>query len=155
MQIGYEPYIMMHRDYVPFYDERFRGYYWCGGETCPARQAVTGVGLRCVACGPPPGLSPLRHGPLPACRNKVQHLMHISLQNGFNFLVHPTAFVVHVPHKKPSTKWLTRKMGQVGRVRPDERGAERAASAVVRAWCGCDCAAVCRASQHRRRRSAD
>mgnify|MGYP001810272908 CR=1 FL=1 len=27
-QIGYEPYIMMHRDYVPFYDERFRGYYW-------------------------------------------------------------------------------------------------------------------------------
>ncbi|KAL4420519.1 hypothetical protein ABPG75_010175 [Micractinium tetrahymenae] len=71
-QIGYEPYIMMHRDYVPFYDERFRGYYW----------------------------------------NKVQHLMHISLQNGFNFLVHPTAFVVHVPHKKPSTKWLTRKMGQ-------------------------------------------
>lgn len=43
----------------------------------------------------------------------MQHLMHISLQNGFNFLVHPTAFVVHVPHKKPSTKWLTRKMGQV------------------------------------------
>lgn len=28
LQIGYEPYIMMHRDYVPFYDERFRGYYW-------------------------------------------------------------------------------------------------------------------------------
>lgn len=27
-QIGYEPYILMHRDYVPFYDERFRGYYW-------------------------------------------------------------------------------------------------------------------------------
>lgn len=71
-QIGYEPYIMMHRAFTPFYDERFRGYYW----------------------------------------NKVQHLMHISLQNGFNFLVHPTAFVVHVPHKKPSTKWLTRKMGQ-------------------------------------------
>lgn len=43
----------------------------------------------------------------------MQHLMHISLQHGFNFLVHPTAFVVHVPHKKPSTKWLTRKMGQV------------------------------------------
>lgn len=29
LQIGYEPYILMHRDYVPFYDERFRGYYWC------------------------------------------------------------------------------------------------------------------------------
>lgn len=43
----------------------------------------------------------------------MQHLMHISLQNGFNFLVHPSAFVVHVPHPKPSTKWLTRKMGQV------------------------------------------
>ena len=44
--------------------------------------------------------------------------MHISLQHGFNFLVHPTAFVVHVPHKKPSTKWLTRKMGQArGRAR--------------------------------------
>lgn len=28
VQIGYEPYIMMHRDFVPFYDERFRGYYW-------------------------------------------------------------------------------------------------------------------------------
>lgn len=27
-QIGYEPYIMMHRAYIPFYDERFRGYYW-------------------------------------------------------------------------------------------------------------------------------
>lgn len=71
-EVGYEPYIMLHRDYTPFYDERFRGYYW----------------------------------------NKVQHLMHISLQNGFNFLVHPSAFVVHVPHPKPSTKWLTRKMGQ-------------------------------------------
>lgn len=47
----------------------------------------------------------------------MQHLMHISLQNGFNFLVHPSAFVVHVPHPKPSTKWLTRKMGQVRRRR--------------------------------------
>ena len=44
----------------------------------------------------------------------MQHLMHISLQHGFDFVVHPSAFVVHVPHKKPSTKWLTRKMGQVG-----------------------------------------
>jgi hypothetical protein len=53
----------------------------------------------------------------------VQHLMHISLQHGFNFLVHPTAFVVHVPHKKPSTKWLTRKMGQVGGTRPSAASA--------------------------------
>lgn len=33
-QVGYEPYIMLHRDYTPFYDERFRGYYWCAGWRC-------------------------------------------------------------------------------------------------------------------------
>lgn len=135
---------MMHRDYVPFYDERFRGYYWCvrgacscggwftpgqammhkaahagrllhgvPGVPCPRLPAATLGAMREGSCTAPT-LDPHTTPPRPARRNKVQHLMHISLQNGFNFLVHPTAFVVHVPHKKPSTKWLTRKMGQVG-----------------------------------------
>lgn len=38
--------------------------------------------------------------------------MHISQQLNTTFTVHPGAFVVHVPHKKPSTKWLTRRSGQ-------------------------------------------
>ena len=71
-QIGFEPYIMLLKKFVPYYDERFRGYYW----------------------------------------NKVQHLMHVSMQNSFTFVVHPEAFVVHVPHKKPSTKVRTRRSGQ-------------------------------------------
>jgi len=71
-QLGFEPYILMARKYVPYYDERFRGYYW----------------------------------------NKVQHLMHISLQNRFTWVVHPHSFVVHVPHRKPSTKWRTKRSGQ-------------------------------------------
>lgn len=71
-QLGFEPYILMSRKFVPYYDERFRGYYW----------------------------------------NKVEHLMHISLQNRFSFVIHPTSFVVHVPHRKPSTKWRTKRSGQ-------------------------------------------
>ena len=88
--------------------------------TAPEMEHCTGglLSQLCDACStstqahPPPHPHPQLTACL-ACRNKVQHLMHISLQHGFNFLVHPTAFVVHVPHKKPSTKWLTRKMGQV------------------------------------------
>jgi len=72
-QIGFEPYVLMARKAVPWYDERFRGYYW----------------------------------------NKVCHLMHIAFQNRFSFVVHPEAFVVHVPHKTPPTKWRTRASGQV------------------------------------------
>lgn len=71
-QIGFEPYIMLLKKFAPYYDERFRGYYW----------------------------------------NKVQQLMHVSLQNSFKFIVHPQAFVVHAPHKKPSTKIRTRRSGQ-------------------------------------------
>lgn len=71
-EIGFEPYIMLLKKFVPYYDERFRGYYW----------------------------------------NKVQHLMHISMQNSFTFVIHPEAFVVHVPHPKPSTKMRTRRSGQ-------------------------------------------
>lgn len=71
-QIGFEPYILMARKYVPYYDERFRGYYW----------------------------------------NKVQHLMHINIQNQFTYVIHPHSFVVHVPHRKPTTKWRTKRSGQ-------------------------------------------
>jgi hypothetical protein len=71
-EIGFEPYIMLLKKFVPYYDERFRGYYW----------------------------------------NKVQHLMHISMQDSFTFVIHPEAFVVHVPHRKPSTKMRTRRSGQ-------------------------------------------
>jgi hypothetical protein len=63
---------MLLKKFVPYYDERFRGYYW----------------------------------------NKVQHLMHISMQDSFTFVIHPEAFVVHVPHRKPSTKMRTRRSGQ-------------------------------------------
>lgn len=71
-QTGFEPYILMHRRYVPYYDERFRGYYW----------------------------------------NKVQHLMHISQQHEFKFVVHPSAFVLHVPHAKANSKYKTKRTGQ-------------------------------------------
>ena len=81
-------------------------------------------GCSCAESASPCSRVPLSCLPRPPARaprprrNKVQHLMHISLQHGFSFLVHPTAFVVHVPHKKPSTKWLTRKMGQARRWLP-------------------------------------
>jgi hypothetical protein len=71
-QTGFEPYILTARAATPYYDERFRGYYW----------------------------------------NKVQHLMHVSLQHGVPFVVHPEAFVIHVPHRKPATRTKTRRSGQ-------------------------------------------
>eukprot|EP00890_Picochlorum_soloecismus_P000346 jgi/Picsp_1/1311/NSC_04792-R1_glycosyltransferase-like protein large1-like len=71
-EIGFEPYILMAKKYVPYYDERFRGYYF----------------------------------------NKVEQLLHISSQLGFPFIVHPTSFVVHVPHTKAKTKWRTKRTGQ-------------------------------------------
>lgn len=71
-EIGFEPYILMSKKYVPYYDERFRGYYF----------------------------------------NKVEQLLHISTQHGFPFIVHPTSFVVHVPHTKAKTKWRTKRTGQ-------------------------------------------
>lgn len=71
-QPGFEPYIIILKRYVPYFDERFRGYYW----------------------------------------NKVEHLMHLSVQQRISFLVHPETFVVHVPHRKPKTKWRTKRSGQ-------------------------------------------
>jgi len=71
-EIGFEPYILMAKKYVPYYDERFRGYYF----------------------------------------NKVEQLLHVSSQLGLPFYVHPTSFVVHVPHAKAKTKWRTKRTGQ-------------------------------------------
>ena len=71
-ETGFEPYIVMLKEHVPYYDERFRGYYF----------------------------------------NKVEQLMHISTQLGLPFIVHPSSFVVHVPHPKAKTKWRTKRSGQ-------------------------------------------
>lgn len=71
-EVGFEPYILMLKEHVPYYDERFRGYYF----------------------------------------NKVEHLLHISTQFGLPFVVHPSSFVVHVPHPKAKTKWRTKRSGQ-------------------------------------------
>jgi glycosyltransferase-like protein LARGE len=71
-ETGFEPYILMLKEHVPYYDERFRGYYF----------------------------------------NKVEQLMHISTQIGLPFIVHPSSFVVHVPHPKAKTKWRTKRSGQ-------------------------------------------
>lgn len=71
-EVGFEPYILMLKKHVPYYDERFRGYYF----------------------------------------NKVEQLMHISTQFELPFVVHPSSFVVHVPHPKAKTKWRTKRSGQ-------------------------------------------
>lgn len=71
-ETGFEPYILMLKEHVPYYDERFRGYYF----------------------------------------NKVEQLLHISTQFGLPFIVHPSSFVVHVPHPKAKTKWRTKRSGQ-------------------------------------------
>ena len=71
-ETGFEPYILMLKEHVPYYDERFRGYYF----------------------------------------NKVEQLLHISTQLELPFVVHPTSFVVHVPHPKAKTKWRTKRSGQ-------------------------------------------
>ncbi|KAK9825605.1 hypothetical protein WJX74_010038 [Apatococcus lobatus] len=54
---GYEPYILVSRRAMPWYDERFRGYGW----------------------------------------DKVMQLYQLDSMN-FQFVVHPTAFVIHRPH---------------------------------------------------------
>lgn len=38
---------------------------------------------------------------------QVMHLLHISRMNT-TFVVHPRAFVVHVPHPRSATQWLTK-----------------------------------------------
>lgn len=82
-----------------------------GGGAGPARACRRSL-TRCLTrtrlpASPPPSLPPATPD-----WNKVQHLMHVHLQNEFAFVVHPRAFVVHVPHPQPSTKWLTRRSGQ-------------------------------------------
>lgn len=78
---GYEPYILIARRYVPWYDERFRGYG----------------------------------------RDKIVHLTHIAAL-GVRFAVHPSAYVVHVPHKKAPTYKATKQSGQWDKV--GQRGAQ-------------------------------
>ncbi|KDD76979.1 hypothetical protein H632_c49p0, partial [Helicosporidium sp. ATCC 50920] len=82
---GYEPYVIVHRRHVPWYDERFRGYG----------------------------------------RDKIVHLTHLA-ELGVKFLVHPAAFVVHLPHPVTATLQHTRVSGQWDRLLEifDEANAE-------------------------------
>jgi len=57
VDLGYEPFILMSRSKVPWFDERFRGYGW----------------------------------------DKIIHIHHLA-KSGFQFVVHPSAWVVHRPH---------------------------------------------------------
>lgn len=57
-EVGYEPFILMSRMHVPWFDERFRGYGW----------------------------------------DKILHIYHLAKQ-GFKFVAHPSAWVVHRPHE--------------------------------------------------------
>lgn len=67
---GYEPYLLLHRDHLPWYDERFRGYGW----------------------------------------DKVVHTFHLA-NLGLEFVVHPTAFLVHVPHARAANQAITADTG--------------------------------------------
>ena len=55
---GYEPYILISRRYMPWYDERFRGYGWDKVRTIPHRcphytlRALQGLQLGQGACRP-------------------------------------------------------------------------------------------------------
>jgi hypothetical protein len=73
---GYEPYILLARRHVPFYDERFRGY----------------------------------------SRDKIVHINHLAQQLKVALFVHPTAFVVHSPHRKAATFKATKVSGQWDRL---------------------------------------
>jgi hypothetical protein len=50
--------------------------------------------------------------------NKVQQLMHIARQLKFQFAVHPSAYVVHLPHAKPAIRTTTSRSGQVRTLSP-------------------------------------
>ncbi|KFM28697.1 Glycosyltransferase-like protein LARGE1 [Auxenochlorella protothecoides] len=68
---GYEPYILVLREHVPWYDERFRGYG----------------------------------------RDKIVHLMHLAAL-GMAFDVHPSQYVIHIPHPKAPTYRATKRSKQ-------------------------------------------
>jgi len=61
----FEPYVLVAREGLPAYDERFRGYF----------------------------------------ENKAVHLRHMA-SLGYNFLVHPSAFTVHLPHEDSAARLM-------------------------------------------------
>ncbi|KAK9805256.1 hypothetical protein WJX72_009116 [[Myrmecia] bisecta] len=67
---GYEPYLIVARKYIPWYDERFRGYG----------------------------------------QDKVVQVLNMA--GWLQFVVHPTAFVVHQPHSQGKMHNLTAALGQ-------------------------------------------
>ncbi|KFM24511.1 Glycosyltransferase-like protein LARGE2 [Auxenochlorella protothecoides] len=76
-QRGYEPFILVSRLHVPWFDERFRGYGWDKVGTLP---------------GPPP--------PPPRCPSApptISH-MHAMVATGFQLVADPSIYVVHRPH---------------------------------------------------------
>lgn len=142
---GFEPYVIVSRKFVPWYDERFVGYRknkvrgrggarQRGPGTRPAQeQRVRVLGCRCSSSlrGPgraqassrPPFLLP-RPGPTPPPAPQVVHLLYLST-SGIQFVVHPRAFAVHSPHPRARTWKVTHKTGlwdQVGAPGGNGRG---------------------------------
>lgn len=116
---GYEPYVLAARSFVPWYDERFRGY---GRDKIQHLTHLAGKGppwpVPCSnkSVAPPPQSHPARASLRGA--HQLEGLPHCP-GTGLNvtFAVHPTAFVVHVPHAKAATFRATKESGQWDKVR--------------------------------------
>lgn len=67
---GFEPYVLVSKTKVPWYDERFTGYL----------------------------------------ENKILHTQTM-VYSGFDFAVHPDAFLVHYPHSKSEHETLVKSTG--------------------------------------------
>lgn len=51
-----------------------------------------------------------------AGHDKVVHIAFLSIQLGAHFIVHPTAYVIHLPHPKAPTVAISRENGHWDRV---------------------------------------
>lgn len=144
---GYEPYVIIARQLVPWYDERFVGYRknkvggpagscWVEEESREGRgqgrvriawcwwRAACCMALHAPPACPPGQPSSCAPPPrlLPLSPPQVVHLLYLST-GGINWVVHPRAFTVHSPHPRARTWKVTHKTGLWDQVRAEGRGA--------------------------------
>ena len=86
---GYEPYLLVSRHHMPWYDERFRGYGW-------DKVRCTNY-MMCTPAATPSRHEERRHLLTVYAAPQVMHVWQMDSM-GFQFVAHPNAWVVHRPH---------------------------------------------------------